>query len=765
MKNHIAEIRKAGTLEKKMYKPIASLLTAISTKMYAGVSTELLDLQKQKAHRDRYHLDDIEECHLKFIDHHSSAPTCFPNDALSDVKDAPDLLGVYDIKFFEDNKGTGGVYKGVPHHRVEAIVEAKSEKNGGGRRQAATYAYRHHQARPDRPGFYVLVIKTKWYQVLYSDPTGVFASPQTHWPETDLLAAYLYSHYHPPDRHFLWDDTIRWIEPLGPCSQPSWEITCDGKVYKNGQFIFIGEPWSRLTTAFNIEDPSGKRVIIKDSYRGTGRRFKEEDVLDHIHAEGDFLGVVRLKLHESVMDGKDYLAFDLKGEEEKRTRERWVLLDTGLRFLKARTVQDLLMAVYDTLEVHRSQLHLRNVLHRDMSSYNILMYPIWGDVEGREINQHLSPMIQDVLAGSTRPVEKRFPSCLSIDYDNAALLDSEDVSPDDLKHRTGTPMYIARSVCLGEVFTQLTFRVGPPMPGLSDEARALYVGVHGEQRYERYKDIGGTLHGALPPDLRQQFKPRPVFRHRPEHDVESVYWSMVSALLRVHPKNVDREAQADEEMVEIWEVLLSHKIPRQRSRTQDKRQSIIGQSDDAWEALLLGDMKDIGALLFNISEHVNPEYALWGDGLQPDHLHEAVQRLILQYLVDHKEPIELDPEYTRPITASIKSAAPTKQVSTLGTTTGAVSPEKRLTRASARSSQTRVDAESATGDAGKGKSVDVDIIAQSGSSSGTRVSDASRPVVIEPKRKSLGHAGRGSKRLRDNAGLPQSIEEHSEDDA
>ena len=312
--------------------------------------TGRLPEDQQQAHRDRYRLNDTNVCYLTFIDHHASAPTCFPSDALSNVDDKPDLLGVYDIADLEDQKGKDGVYKGIPHHRVEAIVEAKSEKNGGGRQQAAAYAYRHHQARPDRPGFYVLVIKPQWYQVLYSDPTGVFASPQTFWPETDLLVAYLYSHYLPPARHFLWDDTIRWTEPDGPLTHPAWEITCDGKTYTKGQFIFIGEPWGRLTTALTIEDPSGRRVIIKDSYRGTGRRFKEEDILDHIHAEGDFLGVVRMKFHESVMVGDDYLVFDLKGEEEERTRERWVLLDTGFRFLKARTVQDLLMAVYDTLE-------------------------------------------------------------------------------------------------------------------------------------------------------------------------------------------------------------------------------------------------------------------------------------------------------------------------------------------------------------------------------------------------------------------------------
>ena len=304
----------------------------------------------KNAHRDRYRLQDTDTCHLTFIDHHTSAPACFPSGALSDFEDAPDILGVYDIDLFKDNEGPYGIYEGVPHHRVQAIVEAKSETRGGGLRQATTYAYRHHQARPDRPGFYVLVIKPTWYQVLYSDPTGVFASPETVWTDTDLLVAYLYSHYHPPDRHFLWDDTIRWTEPHGPGLSPSWEIVCDGKLYKDGHLIFIGEPWSRLTTAFNIEDPSGKRVIIKDSYRSAGRRFKEEDILDHIHAEGDFLGVVRMKLHETVMGDDGHLVFDLKGQDDKKTRERCILLDTGCSFLKARSVQDLLMAAYDTLE-------------------------------------------------------------------------------------------------------------------------------------------------------------------------------------------------------------------------------------------------------------------------------------------------------------------------------------------------------------------------------------------------------------------------------
>ena len=109
-------------------------------------------------------------------------------------------------------------------------------------------------------------------------------------------------------------------------------------------------------------------------------------------------------------------------------------------------------------------------------------------------------------------------------------------------------MFIARGVCLGVVSTDVLYRIALRMPELSDEARMLYVRAHGEERYERYNDKDGTRHGAIPPDMDQEFDPPPQFFHRPEHDVESVYWSMVSALLRVHP----RALTAKRRQTQIW---------------------------------------------------------------------------------------------------------------------------------------------------------------------------------------------------------------------
>ncbi|TBU63616.1 hypothetical protein BD310DRAFT_916793 [Dichomitus squalens] len=575
---------------------------------------------------------------MTFINHSAYAPLHFPEDVLCSVKDAPDLLGVYNVKDF--SPVASGSYKGVPHHRVEAIVEAKPEKKYGGRRQATTYAYRHHQARPDHPAFYCLVVKPQWYQVLLSDPTGVVASAETPWDPDDLglLAAYIYSHYDPPRGHFLWDDTIAWVPGATLDHPPTWKVKVQDQWYTQGQFIFIGEPWGRRTTILRVKDDSGGEIVIKEVYRHHKRRFKEEKILARIHGDGDVLGVVRLQGADHVTTNNETIKCTAKGEETERTKERFALLDSGSRLLDAKTVNELLEAVYDAL-------------------YNILMYPKWGGVSGRHVSEKTPVSIRDVLLGSKRPAEERFPTCLVIDFDNAAELDAEG---GELKDRTGTPLFIARSVSIGLFYIDSDALKGKPMPRLTGDALYLYATAYGQERYDRYNDEPGSpkCHGGLPPSLDPDDfddKRKPRFFHRPEHDVESVYWTMVYALLRAQPAAAPRERYASESSANVWNILLSHRIPAEHSRNVENRGNIINGLRSAWLELFDPIMHDVALLLWQISQHVRSEYAwwTWEGNFQPDHLHEAVQRLILQYLVNHRDnPIKLDPRRPRPTASS-----------------------------------------------------------------------------------------------------------------
>ncbi|KAI0719835.1 hypothetical protein C8T65DRAFT_568580, partial [Cerioporus squamosus] len=636
----------------------------------------------------------------------------------------------------------------------------------GGRAQAASYAYRHQQARPDHPMVFGLNFNARWYQIILSSPNGVVASKQTPWDDLDLLFAYIYSFYDPLDDHFLDDDTVRWNAPVDSEGLPSWNIKFKNTVYK-GHFVFVGDPWGRRTTVFRASSGLDGQLIFKETYRHDGRRFKEEEVLKHIHAEGDIPGVVRLKDWEYVRTGGKLL--EIGSGDDVRRKVRLAFLDDGESLREARSVNDLLKAFYDVLEVHRTIYLKRHVLHRDMSMYNILMYPRWAKVKGRPVFKDAPLSIQDVLDGSIRPLEDRTTACLMLDADNSAILRGRPMDEEkDLANRTGTPMYIARSVCVGKPQNNALSLRGIRMPTLTGEAELLYVKAHGQARYDRFTDkVPYTFHGGNPPDDRPD--PLPSFVHRPCHDVESIFWTMLAALLLAQPKSAEPEPHASALVAELWENLHEHVIPDQPDRYRDKRDGILMMGDDHWEQHFYPEMRDVAYLLFRISRQIAPEYEYWTPRPPDDHLHEAVQRLILQYLVDHRDKdIPLDPDQERP-TQPQKDTNKHKTESTPASTKASGS---RGTRNGRRGTGTRSSAQRS----GKFKSANANRTSGSkaplvaGPSTGHRdtgsrpsaISRSREPIVVDPKRKSGSQGGRGSKRLKGLSGSPLSINEEDE---
>ena len=382
----------------------------------------------------RHGVTDVIQSHISFIDHHSCPPTHFPN---LHVPDAPDIIGVRDgpTKYpvrrpkTHHSDAPGPEYEGVPHHRIDTVVEAKpvgSDAAGKLRPQGAAYAYRHLQARPDHPTFLLLLVTPRFYQVLLSNANGVIASERTSWDDTlQLLQAYLYSLYIPPDNHVLFDPTMFWdTTRTGEDSVPEWTIKFhagqpDEQTFKYASLYFYGSPWSRRTAIFKCVQEDGEEVIIKEYYRSARRRFKEEDVLRHIHADGDVPGIVRLRCAEEVVvDGK---VLQIGSEEGKdlRTKVRLVLYDSGEPLEAAKSVNDLLRCFYDAIEgavlrhvlfiylltpakVHRILLVERRVLHRDMSKFNILIYPRWSTKTGSKVMEGAPPLIDDILADEPR---------------------------------------------------------------------------------------------------------------------------------------------------------------------------------------------------------------------------------------------------------------------------------------------------------------------------------------------------------------------------
>ena len=216
-------------------------------------------------------------------------------------------------------------------------------------------------------------------------------------------------------------------------------------------------------------------------------------------------------------------------------------------------------------------------------------------------------------------------------------------------------MYISRAVSAGAVWNARG-AVYVPMPELSGEARRLYEKVHGAERYRLFQDAEGTIHGGSIRSNEAVGDLEP-FTHKPEYDAESVFWSALSAIIRVQPSD---DVETDTSMLALadaWEALERHKINEQnphRRRVMDFREYVFLNHPlpEDYCDLLLPSMEAVGVLLHKIAQQVAPSYPMMAKPPpRADHLHEAMQRHILEYLVEHRDKdIPLDPTRMRPTT-------------------------------------------------------------------------------------------------------------------
>ncbi|KAL4267392.1 hypothetical protein AB1N83_002342 [Pleurotus pulmonarius] len=178
---------------------------------------------------------------------------------------------------------------------------------------------------------------------------------------------------------------------------------------------------------------------------------------------------------------------------------------------KTPSIQHFLMAMYDILEAHRWAVKKRNVIHRDISIGNILINP--KDELKADLDESGRPIfINEVLTKE----EHALPVARLYDFDNGAENDrnlaqtpsfkqSLERSPDyeHLRHRTGTPRYMARAVAAGRTLERdlAPFR---RMPSLSSRVLLRYKRVHqdaGADPFRPFEDRKGTVHGVCLRDL------------------------------------------------------------------------------------------------------------------------------------------------------------------------------------------------------------------------------------------------------------------------
>lgn len=217
-------------------------------------------------------------------------------------------------------------------------------------------------------------------------------------------------------------------------------------------------------------------------------------------------------------------------------------------------------------------------------------------------------------------------------------------------------MYIARAVFLGHRLggyeLQRTFA---RMPELTGKARMLYEATWGTKTYNRYCDDQHTCHGAIVPpnkvlrDLYEIRKTEPTY-HKPHHDVESMFWSLYITSIQLVPIS-DIPDRVTGAFNDTWYNLCRHRDGDSLLTMKDSRDMILFSLPDEVKMVLHPGLSTspLPRLLRLLCAQITPEYDLLEGIDKPDHLHEAMRRLLLDCIVEMEdEPdIQFDTEKRR----------------------------------------------------------------------------------------------------------------------
>ena len=178
------------------------------------------------------------------------------------------------------------------------------------------------------------------------------------------------------------------------------------------------------------------------------------------------------------------------------------------------------------------------------------------------------------------------------------------------------------------------------MPELHGKAKELYIKYYGKETYDAYTDVVlNTFHGErYIPDTPDDTK----FSHRPDHDMESMFWILVFTLLLAKPLGAPDEATPAFQAG--YKLFHNHVIS---DDPFDQRERFLLSGKKRWQQSLHPKLSSLAGLLWRMADQVKPEYGLLESLPVQDHLHEAFRRLLLEHIISMDDPIPLTPYISR----------------------------------------------------------------------------------------------------------------------
>ncbi|EJD32806.1 hypothetical protein AURDEDRAFT_178097 [Auricularia subglabra TFB-10046 SS5] len=480
-------------------------------------------------------------------------------------------------------------------------------------------------------------------------------------------------------------------------SPPVWLVQDEhGVEYVADKILSVGAAWScknwvahaaeRLEadgSAVKLDKP----VVIKDSFILPARAeiSSEGAILQHIHRNGQIAGVptmishFRVQHHDGTPVRNVQLPPDLQRILHIPTRVRYRLFLTAYEidhiFTACSTVKECLKVMYDALEVSRHAHEEHGVTHRDLNPFNILRRVDAPPLPEPAGTKHRPVYIERLLSYED-PVPS-MPTCVLLDFDNAFWADKSTRA-----WRTATPGFIARTLSLRRLSGAQRVDVLPPIEALTGNAKDAYTRFHGEERYQLASGFHANAViadeedppniGAVPrtsvmgADEENPFNsavvPRPsdqgsddeadplhgaVIPHSPRHDAESGYWVLAWSLTTALPRGALIEDDDTAEMSRLIVHFDAHRVGEYTAN--DERNAFFLLDAVAWGLVLHQGFRSIAPFMRKLSKVVSPEYGWVTSPLDPYHLHEAMQRLILEevFRLEREGDLEIDMETRR----------------------------------------------------------------------------------------------------------------------
>ncbi|KAI0283158.1 hypothetical protein BC826DRAFT_239977 [Russula brevipes] len=390
--------------------------------------------------------------------------------------------------------------------------------------------------------------------------------------------------------------------------------------------IYASSPFGTRTHVLSKPDSDVKvngegLTVLKDQLCRVETRFDEHDILVRIHKQEKVPGVAQAVHHESTE-----VPFC-----QSRRKHVTGLQQTGEAFATISTLQQMLEIIFDVLEVLRYLRVERSILHRDISKGNVVYMPDPAsstcttlDARANETGELKEVPLCFIKFLLDESIDPRQTSVLLIDFNNAEDLREKQGPEHKRTTRTGTPIFIARAVEMGKAVPLPMFGgIIPQVPKIPEP----YSQRHPE-RIKKFPPMESELKRPSEDGTNSQF------RHELDHDAESVFWLLLYWVVGARPR------QSGEESIDpgIWANLIG---------SADNRDNLLqsnmkGATHSAYRPLI-PLLRNLAALLVvdrHWLEKSDPRNS-------PEYLLEAFQRLILQFILEHRNKPFMKSEVAR----------------------------------------------------------------------------------------------------------------------